>query len=218
MTERLSVKDRPLVPPRFLYFDLGNVLLYFDHRRACRQLGQRSGADAQQIWDVLFASGLELEYEAGRVSSRQMHETFLRETKARLDFDAFALAFSDIFEVNVPMKAILAQLAFCGYRMGMLSNTNELHWRLLTDGRYALMPSAFEQLVLSYEVGAVKPEPAIFQAAIERAGVAPHEIFYMDDMPGHVAAARAAGIDAVQFTDAAILVEQMRQRGIAFNY
>jgi putative hydrolase of the HAD superfamily len=116
------------------------------------------------------------------------------------------------------MKAVLAQLAFCGYRMGMLSNTNELHWRLLTDGRYALMPSAFEQLVLSYEVGAVKPEPAIFQTAIERAGVAPHEIFYMDDMPGHVAGARAMGIDAVQFTDAPTLVAQMRQRGIAFNY
>lgn len=210
--------DRTPATPKFLYFDLGNVLLFFDHRRACWQLAERTGVDAQRIWDVLFGSGLELEYEAGRVSSRQLHETFLCETQAKLDFDAFALAFSDIFEVNLPIKAILGQLAICRHRMGLLSNTNELHWKLLTDGRYSLLPAVFEQLVLSYEVGANKPEAAIFQAAIERAGVAPHEIFYLDDMPGHVAGARRLGIDAVQFTDAVTLVSQMRQRGIEFNY
>jgi putative hydrolase of the HAD superfamily len=201
-----------------VYFDLGNVLMFFDHRRACWQLAEQTGVDAQRIWDVLFASGLELEYEAGRLSSRQVHEAFLRETKAKLEFDAFALAFSDIFEVNLPIKAILAQLANCGHRLGILSNTNEMHWKLLTDGRYSLMPEVFEQIVLSYEVAAIKPQDAIFQAAIERAGVAPHEIFYMDDMHGHVVGARALGIDAVQFTDPETLVAQMRERRMGFNY
>jgi putative hydrolase of the HAD superfamily len=212
------VTDRTLSPPKFLYFDLGNVLLFFDHRRACRQLADLTGVDAQRIWDLLFASGVELDYEAGRISSREVYERFLRETGASLDFDAFARAASDIFEVNVPVKTILAQLAFCGYRMGVLSNTNEMHWRLLTDGRYSLMPGVFEQLVLSYEVGAVKPQPAIFQAAVERAGVAPQEIFYVDDIPGHVAGARAVGLDAVQFIDAPDLASQLRQRGVEFNY
>jgi glucose-1-phosphatase len=204
--------------PKFIYFDLGNVLLFFDHHRACRQLAQLSGAAEQAIWDALFASGLELEYERGKVTSRQMHETFQDATKTRLEFPAFAQAFSDVFEVNLPMKAILAQLKFCGHRLGLLSNTNEMHWQLFTDGRYALLPEAFQVRVLSHELGAVKPDVAIFRAAIEKAGVAPHEIFYMDDMPGHVAGARAIGIDAVQFQDAPTLLADLRQRGIDLNY
>lgn len=209
MTDRQTTK--------FIYFDLGNVLLFFDHHRACRQLARLSGAKEQQIWDALFAGGLELEYEAGRISSRQMHQAFLAATGSAVDFDCFANAFSDIFEVNIPMKVILGQLKFCQHRLGLLSNTNEMHWRLFTDGRYALLPGAFEQCVLSHEVGAMKPEAAIFQVAIERAGVAPQEIFYMDDMPGHVAGARSLGIDAVQFTDAPTLLTEMRRRGIGLN-
>ena len=131
---------------------------------------------------------------------------------------AFALAFSDIFEVNVPMKAILAHLVFCKHRLGLFSNTNEMHWRWFADGRYALIPDVFEQRVLSHEVGAIKPDAAIFQAAIQRAGVAPEEIFFMDDMPGHVAGARALGIDAVQFTDALALLAELRSRGIELNF
>lgn len=209
MTDRQTTK--------FIYFDLGNVLLFFDHHRACRQLAQLSGAAERQIWDALFTSGLELEYEAGRVSSRQMHEAFLAATGSAVGFDAFANAFSDIFEINIPLKVILGQLKFCRHRLGLLSNTNEMHWRLFTDGRYALLPDAFEQCVLSHEVGALKPEAAIFQAAIQRAGVAPQEIFYLDDIPGHVAGARALGIDAVQFTDAPSLLTEMRRRGIGLN-
>jgi putative hydrolase of the HAD superfamily len=212
------VTDRKLPTPKFLYFDLGNVLLFFDHRRACRQLADLTGLDAQRIWDVIFATGLELEYEAGRLSSREVHQRFLRETGSSVDFDSFARACSDIFEVNIPVKAVLAQLAFCGYRLGVLSNTNEMHWRLLTDGRYALISGVFEQLVLSYEVGAVKPEPAIFQAAARKAGLQPAEIFYVDDIPGHVEGARSVGFDAVQYIDAPDLVSQLRQRGIALNY
>ena len=208
--ESPSVTDRTPAAPKFIYFDLGNVLLFFDHRRACRQLADLTGVDAQRIWELLFASGYELDFEAGRISSRQVHERFLQETGAQLDFDSFARAFSDIFEVNLGVKIVLAQLAYCGYRLGILSNTNEMHWQLLTDGRYGLIPAVFEQLVLSYEVGAVKPEPAIFQAAAQKAGVAPGEIFYVDDIPGHIEGARAVGFDAAQFIDTPDLVSQLR--------
>lgn len=210
--------DHPPRPPKFLYFDLGNVLLFFDHRRACRQLAACAGIDQEKIWEMIFSSGLELKYEAGQVSSQEVFQTFLEAAKDKVDFDCFAEAASDIFEVNLPVKAIVTQLVFCNHRLGILSNTNEIHWRLVSDGRYALIPEAFEQVVLSYEVGAVKPEPAIFQAAIESAGVEPQEIFYVDDMPGHVAGAKAVGIDAVQYTDAPALADALRKRGVEFNY
>jgi hypothetical protein len=43
-------------------------------------------------------------------------------------------------------------------------------------------------------------------------------MFFVDDMAEHVAGARAVGFDAVQFTTAAVLATELRQRGIRFNY
>jgi putative hydrolase of the HAD superfamily len=204
--------------PQFIYFDLGNVLLYFDHRRACRQMADLAGVDAEKVWNIVFESGLELKYEAGQVSTDEVYETFCRQTGTQPEFDRLALAASDIFEVNAGIKPIVAFLHAAGHRLGLLSNTNELHWRLVSDGRYGLIPGVFEQVVLSYEVGAIKPEPAIYQIAAERAGVTPREIFYVDDVAGHVAAARAAGFDAVQYTGVSQLAAELHRRGVRFNY
>ena len=71
---------------------------------------------------------------------------------------------------------------------------------------------------LSFQIGAMKPDPRVFQAAAELAGVPPHEIFYCDDIPGHVEAARAAGYDAVQYTTTPAYVAELKKRGIRFNY
>jgi putative hydrolase of the HAD superfamily len=204
--------------PRFFYFDLGNVLLYFDHRRACRQVAEVAGVSPERVWEVVFASGLEDRYEAGQVSTREFYETFCRETRSRPPLDELAHAASAIFEVNCGVKAVLAQLAAAGCRLGLLSNTNEIHWNYFAGGRYALIPDVFEVLVLSFRVGVMKPQAGIFRAAAEMAGVEPGQIFYVDDVPGHVTAARQAGFDAVQYTTTPALVEALWQRGVAFNY
>ena len=66
--------------------------------------------------------------------------------------------------------------------------------------------------------GHCKPDERIFSAAARLAGVAPEEIFYTDDLPGHVAAARRAGFDAVQYTSPAALYDELASRGVRINY
>ena len=74
-----------MVPPRFLYFDLGNVILHFDHRVAARQIAELTELPEQRVWDVLFAGGLELRYEAGELDDCRFYEEFCRLTGARPD-------------------------------------------------------------------------------------------------------------------------------------
>jgi putative hydrolase of the HAD superfamily len=210
--------DRMRDAPQFLYFDLGNVLLMFDHRRGCRQMAELTDTDPQLVWNFAFESGLELEYEAGLVSSQEFYQRFCEATGTRPDFDKLAVAASDIFEVNVPVKAIVGQLLAAGHRLGLLSNTNEMHWRFLSDDRYGMIPAAFEQVVLSYEVKSVKPDPTIFRIAAKKAGLRPNQIFYVDDVAGHVAAAREVGFDAVQYSSPQTLVDDLKSRGIGLNY
>ena len=116
------------------------------------------------------------------------------------------------------MKAVLSHLAAAGHRLGLLSNTCDVHWNYLAHGRYSMIPEIFHVVALSNRIGAVKPEPKIYQAAAELAGVAPSEIFFTDDMPGHVAAARTAGFDAVQYTTTPAIVAELRKRGVRINY
>ena len=205
------------MPPKFIYFDLGNVLLHFDHHLAARQMADVAGVDTQRVWDVVFAGDLEERFERGDLTVRQFYEEFCAATDARPDYAALVHAGSAIFTANYSIVPVVAALAAAGFPLGVLSNTNACHWEYCL-GRFAGLSRLLDVHVLSYEIGAVKPDEKIFQAAIGRAGTPPGEIFFTDDVAGHVEAARAAGLDAVQFTSVAELVRQLRSRGVRMNY
>lgn len=78
------------------------------------------------------------------------------------------------------------------FRTGILSNSVD-GARREEQARYG-----FEQLVdvvvYSHEAGVAKPDPRAFRLLCERLGVQPDELVYLDDVPGHIDAARALGI------------------------
>jgi len=203
--------------PEFLYFDLGRVLVDFDVQRMYRQVGEVSGIEPEQAREALWQSGLQKEYELGRISSQAFCETFCEAIGVRADSDALIRAASDIFELNVPMIPLVGHLHRAGYRMGVLSNTCQGHWEHCLH-RFRILAEYFPVAALSYEIHAAKPDEAIFQAAAELAGVPAGEIFFADDMADNVAGARAAGFDAVQFTSVPELSAELRIRGLQFNH
>ncbi len=202
---------------KFLYFDLGNVLLNFDHRRAARQMAEVSSIAAEKVWEVVFASSLELDYEGGKVDDQGFYETYCRLTGSTPELANLLQAGSDIFDVNYSILPLVTQLVNARYPLGILSNTNRAHWALCQDGRYGIL-KPFLVHALSFEIKSCKPEPAIYEAAAKLAGAKPQEIFYVDDVPANVAGAVRAGFDAVQYTTTAQLAADLRKRGIACNY
>lgn len=193
------------------------VLLRFDVNVMCRQVGDAAGISDTAARRALFESPLQRDYEAGRVTTRQFYESFCRETGTRPDFDALIKAASDIFELNASMIPVVAQLYRGGWRLGLLSNTCECHWEHCLR-RFWMLSELFDVHAVSFRIGAAKPEAAIFRAAAEMAGVAPHEVFFTDDILGHVEGARAVGFDAVPYTTTPRLVDDLRSRGVRLNY
>lgn len=208
--------------PKFIYFDLGNVLLTFDHCTARDQLSKLCDVPADKVWDALFANGLQDRYEQGAVTSQEVYESFCSETmpdgQGWPTSRSFHLANSDMFQLNVPVIAIVAHLQSAGYPLGILSNTCEEHWKHVSSGRFTVLERCFRTAVLSYEEKCSKPDPRIFQVATERVGVAPGEIFFMDDRRENVEGARAAGFDAVWYQSPQQLAGDLRGRGVRFNY
>jgi HAD superfamily hydrolase (TIGR01509 family) len=202
---------------KFLYFDLGMVLLNFSVEQMCRQMAEVAGITPTQVSQIIFDGDLQQRYERGEISSPEFYDEFCRASGARPDYDRLASAASEIFELNGSMIPVVAQLRQAGYRLGILSNTCEHHWQHCFR-RFRLLGETFSVFALSYELKAMKPDAAIFLAAARLAGVQPGEIFFCDDIAGHVAGARAAGIDAVQYATTPDLVAELRKRGIRFNY
>jgi len=205
------------MPPKFLYFDLGKVLVDFDVGQMFRQMGEVAGLDPARVKEVVIDGGLQQQYETGQVSAGEFYDGFCRQTGTTPDYDALRRAGAEIFALNLSILPVVTQLYHARHRLGILSNTCESHWEYCTR-RYRILNGLFRVHALSYQIGTVKPHAAVFRKAAELAGVAPQEIFYVDDYAEHIAGARAVGFDAVQYTSTPQLVADLRSRGIRFNY
>lgn len=98
--------------------------------------------------------------------------------------------------------------------VAMLTNNGSL----LKEGLPELFPEAWalfgERAHVSCELGARKPERAVFERLLARYGLEPHEALLVDDDPVNVEGARLAGLQAHRFTDPAALREELRRRGL----
>ncbi|HTI51484.1 MAG TPA: HAD-IA family hydrolase [Planctomycetaceae bacterium] len=193
-------------------FDLGNVLLHFSHERMCRQIAELCGLTPVEIRRLFFESGIQQDVERGKLTEQELHSLLERTAGRSLDFDALVEAASDIFAPNTDIFPVIDSLRSQGRRLVILSNTSVSHFRYVRQKFEQL--ARFDDYVLSYEVGEMKPADAIFQAAIAAAGCAPDRCFYTDDIADYVVAARRHGLRAEIFTSVPTLVAHLRGLGV----
>lgn len=197
---------------RTFLFDMGNVLVRFSHERMCEQMGVLCDRTGRDVATLLLDSGLQWDFERGRCDEAGFHRRFEQAVECRIPVADLRHAASDIFEANDEVRTIVRALKERDYRLVLLSNTSIAHYEFIRERWDLLDP--FDELVLSYQVGAIKPEPAMFDAALRAIDCRPDEAFYTDDIPAYVEAGRQRGLDAEVFTTAAALREQLAARGI----
>jgi putative hydrolase of the HAD superfamily len=204
--------------PAFIYFDLGNVLLSFSHERMCRQMAVKAGVEPEVVRRALFEAesgpSVQWRFERGDLNALMVYEHFCEAVGARPDMEELFAAGCDMFAEIKDSVAIVERLAAAGVRLGIMSNTNPIDWTFVTSGPFPFLNRCFEQTVLSFEARAMKPERAIYDAAIKRAGVPAGEIFFTDDREENVEGALAARLDAVLFTSSAQLAAELERRGL----
>lgn len=194
-----------------LIFDLGRVLVYFDFSRAYRALEAFCPCPALEMPKRLLATDMVRRIETGRMTPEEFHAEFANLLAMDIGFQPFCDIWTSIFTHELLPETLLENLAQ-RYRLVLLSNTNPIHFEMIR-AQYPHLRH-FHDLVLSYQVGALKPEPAIYQAAIASAGCKPEECFYTDDIPEFIEGGRKAGLDAVQFESHEQLLSELRARGI----
>lgn len=105
------------------------------------------------------------------------------------------------------LVALARQLRSQGYPLGLLSNSNGPWLRDLL--RQHDLERLFDVIVISGEVGLVKPQPEIFTLTLDQLKVAPSEAIFIDDRSDNVEAAAAVGIKAILYTGETDLKERL---------
>ncbi len=172
-------------------FDFGNVLGYFSHRKSAEQVAAYTDMAPEAVQAYLYGGRLEEDYESGRVST-EVYTAMARETcRLRCTDDQFAAAYSDMFWPNDEACALVPLLK-PRYRLFLLSNTNDLHYRWFRT-QFCDVLAYFDGLVLSHEVGVRKPHAGIYEACQRRVGRPAAECLFVDDLDRNVEGARACG-------------------------
>jgi putative hydrolase of the HAD superfamily len=195
-----------------ILFDLGKVLINFDFGKAYSQLEPLCGYETAEIRKRLAATGLVERLETGLIEPRAFVPPVCEALGIPADYDQFRTIFNCIFDDILIPEELLERLAR-RYRLVLLSNTNAMHIEIL-QANYGHMLRHFHRMILSHEVRAMKPNPAIYRAAVEAAGCLPQECFYTDDIAAFVEAARSLGIDAVQFESHQQIERELGARGM----
>ena len=200
-----------LPPLKTIFFDIGNVLVFFSHEKMFSQLAACSGLPVGSVKELFLQKGLQENIERGALAPEAAYHLLLEKAPSPFSRAEFFSAASEIFSPNEPAWILVRRLKEEGKRLILLSNTNAYHFQYLSSEFPEF--SLFDEKVLSHEVQAMKPDPAIYARALSLAHCPPQECFYTDDIPEYVASARNLGIDAQVYTNPEALKGHLEKRG-----
>ena len=187
-------------------------LISYDYNIALERLEK-----IEKGFGVNYLNHYETNYETHRQFERGdiSEDEFLKKTMAifngKLDKETFKRIYSEIFTINEDVASLLPELKE-KYKLIILSNTNSIHkeygWKNYEFLKY------FDEMVLSFEAGAVKPEEKIYKAVESVSGSPPEEHIFIDDIKEYSEAAKKLGWDGIQFKGYESLLKELKNKGI----
>ena len=185
---------------RAVIFDLGGVLVRTEDRAPRDNLAARLGMNYMELSDLVFDNESARQATLGQISTDQ-HWEAVRTTLGLLP-ETFSVVREEFWAGDALDTSLVDFLRALRprYQTALLSNAwNDLRGVL---ERELKILDAFDQVIISAEVGLVKPDERIFRLALERLGVAPREAVFVDDFSENIDGARAIGLHAIHFRSA----------------
>lgn len=183
---------------RNIVFDMGGILVGLDSAR-CIEAFERIGCtDVADYVRQHRTEDLFLEIERGLISVPAFCQRVRDLSHCDIADEKIVGAWNSLL-TTVPEEktACLVRLRLAGYRLFLLSNTNEMHWhrceQLLRYGEWTA-GRLFERVYLSNELHLVKPDTAIYAEVLRQSGLLPQETLFIDDREENCRGAAALGI------------------------
>ncbi len=192
---------------RAVFFDLGGVLVRTEFQAPRQQLAERLGMEYDDLDKIVFDSDSGIKATLGEISSDQHWDSIVKKLKRPAsELDSIRAEF---FAGDIVDRTLLDYLRSLRgkHKTGLISNA----WSDLRD--YIVkekFDDDFDKMIISSEVGAAKPEPKIFQIALEQLGVKPNEAVFVDDFLINIEGCEKVGIQGIHFQDSESTLRQLK--------
>ncbi len=183
---------------RTIVFDMGGVLLSFDHAQLIRDAGVTDPADAALVDDEVLCSLEWVRLDRGSMDREEGLHAMCARLPERLRSAGEHLVTSWFRPLRpIPgMADLVRELKALGYPLYLLSNagTNQKdYWPLIPGSE------CFDGTLISADVGLLKPEAEIYRLLYGTFSLRPEDCFFIDDSPGNIEGAFETGMPGFVF-------------------
>ncbi len=184
-----------------IIFDLGGVMIDLDRKRCVDSFTRIGFPEADNLIDFYHPADFFQRLERGEITVEELCDIIRSKASCSeaLTNEAICEAYSDfLVEIPVFKLRLLDQLRERGFRLYALSNINEVVMPKVkelfaADGK--TMDDYFDKAYLSFEMGALKPDPQIFEQLIADSGIDPAESLFIDDSVHNIEAGAKFGLN-----------------------
>jgi glucose-1-phosphatase len=192
-------------------FDLGHVLVDVDLERSRERWRAATGSSGPSFDAVFFESGLKAHMDCHPFTASELVARVRRTLDAPHEVEEILAVWNACLTPDGAALALAARVARRA-RVGVVSDTDPFHaahLRALPE-----LAAIVEHWTFSFEVGACKPAPAPYEAALARFEAPPGRALFIDDKPANVEGARTLGLDGIVFTGVGALERALRERDL----
>ncbi len=192
---------------RALFFDFGGVLVRTEYQAPRQRLAEQFGMDYEDIEKVVFGSPSASRASVGEVTEEEHWQNVMKLLK--LPADETERVKSEFFGGDVVDRAFLEFIRSLKpkYKIGLISNAWDGLRAYIEREKFA---DVFDAMIISAEVRAAKPDPKIYQIALEQLQVKPKEAVFVDDMPENIEACEKLGMKGIRFTNPESALKQLK--------
>jgi putative hydrolase of the HAD superfamily len=193
---------------------VGGVIIFFDNQIFFEKIEKYCPLTKDKIAELAFASSdLVQSFDRGEIDPKEFYSRAIKRLEAKIGYKAFYAIYNDVFSLNTPVLKTLAKLKG-DYRLLLLSNTDIMRFGFIKKNFPKMM--IFDEYILSYEVGFMKPHPRIYREALKRTGVEAQHCIFIDDRIENIVAASELGIKGILFEPHTDLESALQALGLRF--
>jgi HAD superfamily hydrolase (TIGR01509 family) len=182
---------------RTILSDLGQVILFFDNNIFFRRMAAFCDHSAEKIRELAHVNFHLVElFDSGKVSPREFYVKTTEKLGARISEEEFFAQYCDVFWLNLPVLDVFTRRKG-KYRLVLVSNTDVRRFSFVKQRFPEVL--VFDQYVLSYELGFMKPHPEIYRRALEAAQASAGESVFIDDLQENIEGAARVGIQGILY-------------------
>ena len=192
-----------------IIFDLGGVLLRTADFAPREKLASRLGMSRGELEQIIFAGESGDKAQRGEITSQQ-HWSNLATQFHYSDVKIYQLVeeFFATDEIDTNLLGFIRHLHKT-YKTGLLSNAFDDLRQIITERWH--FGDAFDDMVISAEVGLVKPDPHIYHLAVEQLGVKAEQAVFVDDMQHNIDGAKRVGMLGIHFRNPQQMRHELEQ-------